>query len=280
MVVLRRIEEMRQWRASCPADKPVALVPTMGAYHAGHAALMRYAVGLGGRTVVSLFVNPLQFGPGEDFGRYPRDPEGDAAVAEQAGVDVLFMPAVEEMYPEGRAWTFIDIPEMTGRLCGRFRPGHFTGVLTVVAKLLNVVQPTVAIFGEKDRQQLLLIRRMVTDLNFPCTVVGRPTVREPDGLAMSSRNRYLTPEQRRRAAALYAALCAGQAAWQAGERSPEKVEAAMRQVLATADIVPEYADVVDGTTLAPWQGQSGPVLLAVAARVGEARLIDNLMVEA
>ncbi|MCY0885193.1 MAG: pantoate--beta-alanine ligase, partial [Firmicutes bacterium] len=238
MKVIRTVREMRAAVAAARAagKAPVALVPTMGAFHAGHRALMRRARELAPWVVVSLFVNPLQFGPAEDYGRYPRPFDEDRAQAEAEGVDVLFAPPVEEMYPDGPSRTRVTIPGMSEVLCGRARPTHFTGVLTVVAKLFNIVQPDLAVFGEKDGQQLALIRRMVQDLNFPVQVVGHPTVREAGGLALSSRNRYLDAAETERARSLYRGLSRARAAWEAGERDPARLVELVVETLAAAGV--------------------------------------------
>ncbi len=258
------------------AGKSIGFVPTMGYLHDGHAALIRRARAENGFVAVSVFVNPLQFGPQEDYREYPRDLERDARLAEAAGADLLFVPAVEEMYPAGFR-THVEVEVLSDRLCGAFRPGHFRGVATVVTKLLNIVAPDRAYFGQKDAQQLLILRRMVRDLNMNVELVAVPTVREPDGLAMSSRNTYLTPEERRSALALYRALTEAEALIAAGERSAAAVTAAMRAVLeADPAVRAEYAAAVDPETLDDLAVIGDRVLLAVAARVGRARLIDNL----
>ena len=253
-----------------------ALVPTMGALHEGHLALIDLARRRADRVVVSVFVNPLQFGPGEDFERYPRDLERDAALAETRGADVLFSPSTAELYPHGDPGVYVTAPTLSERLCGEFRPGHFQGVLTVVAKLFHLASPDVAVFGEKDFQQLALIRRMVRDLDFPVDVVGGPTVREADGLALSSRNVYLSAEERRDAALIPAALRAAQAAFAAGERSAARLIGAARDVLDTgATVQLQYIALVDAATLDPADPAKAGDVLAVAAFVGRTRLIDN-----
>ncbi|HWP94438.1 MAG TPA: pantoate--beta-alanine ligase [Gammaproteobacteria bacterium] len=267
---------LRVWRAR---GERIAFVPTMGNLHDGHIALVRRARELAERTVVSIFVNPLQFGAGEDFARYPRTPEEDTQALNAAQTDLLFMPPVEEMYPPGRATTVVTVPGLSDILCGAFRPSHFTGVATVVAKLFGMVQPDVAVFGEKDFQQLLVIRRMVADLNLPVEIVGAPTVREPDGLAMSSRNRYLTPEERARAPALYRTLREAVRMVQAG-RPLKAVEDAGLAALRAAGFRPDYFEVRRVEDLAPPTAGDTPEALIVlaAAWLGNARLIDNLRV--
>lgn len=254
----------------------IGFVPTMGYLHAGHEALMRRARAECDLVVASIFVNPLQFGPREDFASYPRDWERDTRLASGAGVDVLFAPEAGEMYPQGFS-TYVTVEGLSDVLCGAYRPGHFRGVATVVVKLLNIVRPDRAYFGQKDAQQLLIIRRLVRDLNLDTAVVAVPTVREPDGLAMSSRNVYLNPEERRAATALYRALVAAEAAVAAGERAGERLCAVMTQVLEAEPLVRvQYAAAVDPDTLRPLAVLADRVLLAVAAHVGKARLIDNL----
>ena len=262
----------------------IAFVPTMGALHAGHESLVRLArerAGQGGGrafVVVSIFVNPTQFGPREDFAAYPRDVERDARRAADAGADLVFAPAVAEMYPEGFR-TRVEVTELSDPLCGRARPGHFAGVALVVAKLLNIVQPDLSVFGQKDAQQSVVIRRLARDLALPGEIVIGPTVREPDGLALSSRNAYLTTEQRHAALALSRGLFAAADAWQRGERDPQRVLDAVRQPIAREPLLAlEYAELVDADDLSGWNG-AGAALLAVAARVGSARLIDNVILQ-
>jgi pantoate--beta-alanine ligase len=258
----------------------IGLVPTMGAMHEGHLSLIREARRTCDHVVVSLFVNPTQFGSGEDLGDYPRDEARDSDIAEAEGVDLLYAPAVEEVYPDGFA-TAVEVEGLTEVLdgeAGRRGPEHFRGVTTVVAKLLNTVQPDVAFFGQKDAQQAVVIRRMVRDLDFPVRIEVLPTVREPDGLALSSRNRYLSGEERKRAAALSRALRAAEAA--AGDgASVSAALAAARAELESAQIDPEYLEARDAEDLTPAQSFNGrPVLIALAARVGRARLIDNVVI--
>lgn len=257
----------------------MAFVPTMGALHEGHLSLVRCAAERADEVWASIFVNPAQFGPGEDLDRYPRQFESDRALLEREGVALLFAPSTREMYPRAPA-TAIDIPDLTGALCGAHRPGHFQGVALVVAKLFNIVRPDVAIFGAKDFQQAAVIRRLVTDLDFPVEIVTAPTVREEDGLAMSSRNAYLSAEQRQAATVLHAALEVGAAAVRGGENRSAAVEALMAaRVAAEPDASLQYAAAVDPETLQPSQAIRGAVLLALAASVGSVRLIDNALVE-
>jgi len=256
--------------------RPVALVPTMGALHAGHAALVRRARRDGAEPVVSIFVNPLQFGPGEDFARYPRDEAGDLGVAAGAGASVVYLPAAGQLVPEPPR-TVVAVPALMGRMDALSRPGHFEGVAMIVVRLLAHVAPDSAYFGEKDAQQLAVVRRVVRDLQLPVRIVGVATVREPDGLAMSSRNAYLPDRERTQALSLSRALRQGEARIAAGERDPATVADAMAQALAAAPgVTPEYAVAVDPDDLAAPDRLLGRTLLAVAARVGPARLIDNL----
>ncbi len=259
----------------------VGLVPTMGSLHDGHVALLEAARRDCDVVVMSLFVNPAQFGPGEDLARYPRDRDRDAAIAAEAGVDLLYAPAVEEVYPDGFATT-VEVGGLTRVLCGdpgRRGPEHFRGVTTVVAKLFNTVGPDVAYFGQKDAQQAVVIRRMVADLDFPVEIVVVPTVREADGLAMSSRNAHLAPADRERAPALHRALRAAAAAARPGASAGEALAAA-RTELAGAGVEPEYLEARDAGDLTPIETFNGRrALIAVAAQVGDARLIDNVIVE-
>jgi pantoate--beta-alanine ligase len=279
MQVAKTVREVRAWTKLARAEgKTIGFVPTMGYFHEGHLSLMRRAKAECDLCVVSLFVNPTQFGPSEDFQRYPRDFARDAAMAESVGVDLLFAPEVEEMYPEGYQ-TYVEVTEVTRRLEGAARPGHFRGVATVCTKLFHIVQADRAYFGKKDYQQLKVIQRMVRDLNIPTEIVPCETVREPDGLAMSSRNVYLKPDERQAATVLYRALCAGRDAILAGERDAKKVQALVEQVIATEPLVKtEYVDVADAETLEPLTDLRGEVVISLAARVGVARLIDNITV--
>jgi len=257
----------------------IGLVPTMGALHAGHGRLIAEARQGTNLVVVSVFVNPVQFDREDDFTRYPRDLPRDLAFCEAAGVDVVFAPAVQEMYPAPQR-TFVEVTRLTGHLCGRFRPGHFRGVATVVLKLLNIIQPHRAYFGEKDAQQLAVVRRMVRDLNLPVEIVPVPTVREPDGLAISSRNQHLNPQDRRAAAALYRALCVAQQRIASGATAPEDIR---RDVLAALQPDPrlrvEYVEIVDPDQMQPVERITAPVRVALAVWIGSVRLIDNLLCE-
>ncbi|MGI8802998.1 MAG: pantoate--beta-alanine ligase [Solirubrobacteraceae bacterium] len=258
---------------------PVGLVPTMGALHEGHLSLVRRARSECGVVVMSLFVNPTQFDSGDDLAAYPRDDRRDAELAAGAGVDILFAPPVAEVYPEGFATT-VTVGGVSDGLCGRHRgPEHFAGVATVVTKLFNMVGADVAYFGQKDAQQVAVVKRLVGDLDMPVRIEVCPTVREPDGLAMSSRNVRLAPADRRRAVGLSRALRAAEQAVAGGEGDPRELTRVARRALADHQIEPEYVELVSPQTLTPAVGGiDGPVLLAVAARVGPARLIDNTIV--
>jgi pantoate--beta-alanine ligase len=260
--------------------KGIALVPTMGALHDGHLALIDLARERAGTVVMSLFVNPLQFGPNEDFARYPRDRDGDARLAEARGADILFAPQPNELYRAGRAVTVVPT-SLASRWDGASRPGHFTGVLTVVAKLFNIVQPDVAIFGQKDIQQATLIRAMVRDLDFPIRVIVAPTVREKDGVALSSRNAYLSAPDRKRARVLSRALFAMRDAFDAGETSTVALETLGNAIVAAEPAVTvEYLAVMDAETLEPVSSATAGSIVAVAARIGTTRLIDNVILGA
>lgn len=256
----------------------IVLVPTMGALHAGHAVLLaaaRQLAGKRGKVVATLFVNPTQFGPGEDLQKYPRTLAADQKLCRREGVDVLFVPAAEAMYAANHS-IFIQENDLSRRLCGASRPGHFAGVCTIVAKLFLLFQPKQAIFGEKDWQQLAILRRLVRDLNFPVEIIGYPTVREPDGLALSSRNRYLTPAERAAAPQIFQALQEAQRSFDSGQ-PVAKIQSALRRKLRN---IPgarlDYAEVVDATTLQPCSDPDCPLQAMVAVHLGTARLIDNL----
>jgi pantoate--beta-alanine ligase len=278
MRIERRIAGVRAFvQAARRAGRTVGLVPTMGALHRGHEALLRRSCGDNEATVVSVFVNPTQFGPHEDFAAYPRDLERDGLIAQRVGVDLLFAPEAEEMYPRGFSTT-VTVEGVSEGLCGAARPGHFCGVATVVCKLLNIVQPDRAYFGEKDYQQLQVIRRMARDLDMPVDIVPVPTVREGDGLAMSSRNAYLSPAERRVAPRLYQALQAGARVVADGGTGAAGVAAA-RAILDTEPLIGvQYLVAVDRETLCDRSGQGGPLVLAAAVMLGQTRLIDNIIV--
>lgn len=277
MKTVTTIAEVRRWRAAGGDD--VGLVPTMGYLHAGHVSLVERARRENARVAATLFVNPTQFGPREDLARYPRDLERDQALLNAAGCDLLFAPPVEEMYPAGFA-SSVDVGNVAAPLEGERRPGHFRGVATVVLKLLGIVQPSRAYFGEKDAQQLAVIRRAVADLDVPVEVVGCPTVREPDGLAMSSRNVYLDADQRRAAPVLFRALTAARTAFTAGERDAEALRQVMQRVLDAEPLAQvDYVSVSDPATFEELLVVERTALALLAVRVGPARLIDNLRLD-
>ncbi|HEY1270539.1 MAG TPA: pantoate--beta-alanine ligase [Terriglobales bacterium] len=277
MKIVQSIAEVRGLRRVIPATQRLGLVPTMGALHEGHLSLVRTARSQADVVAATIFVNPTQFGPNEDFSSYPRNFERDRALLEKEKVDLLFVPSREEMYPaEQLAW--VTVEGMSDRLCGRSRPGHFRGVTTVVAKLFHILEPDIAFFGQKDAAQLAIIRRMVRDLNLAIEIVGCPIIREPDGLAMSSRNAYLDPKQRHSALALYRALTAVQRLFDDGETASLKLIQAARQVLAEGPGVRiDYIEVADPETLESVSEVRTPVLVAVAAFLGTTRLIDNIL---
>ena len=277
MRIIETIDEMRQLRQRLA--EPVGLVPTMGYLHEGHLSLVRQARAENQSLVVSIFVNPTQFGPQEDFKQYPRDPQRDLALLEKDKTDIVFMPSAAEMYPpQFSSW--VEVGKVTERLEGASRPGHFRGVATVVAKLFNIVQPNRAYFGQKDAQQAAVIRKMVADLNMNIEIVTLPTVREPDGLAISSRNIYLSPEERQAAVVLYQALCLAQKLWSQGETNAQTIRQQMtdliqKEPLATID----YVSVADTETLDELDTVKSPALVSLAVRIGKTRLIDNLVVD-
>ena len=278
------IEHIKSLRTALDAPrregKGVGLVPTMGALHEGHLALIDRAREHATTVVVSLFVNPLQFGPNEDFARYPRDRDADARLAEARGVDILFAPQLDELYPGARAIAVVP-GALASRWDGASRPGHFTGVLTVVAKLFNIVQPDVAIFGQKDVQQATLIRAMIRDLDIPVRMIVAPTVRESDGVALSSRNRYLSAADRERARVLSRAIFAMRDAFDAGERATAVLESLGNSIVAAGSgAALEYLAVMDPDTLEPIPVASAGSIIAIAARVGATRLIDNVILGA
>lgn len=270
--------EARELSLATSGSTRLGLVPTMGALHAGHLSLVRAATA-GGVVAASIFVNPTQFGPTEDFARYPRTFEADCAALEREGVDIVFAPSVAEMYPKGES-TWVTVEGLSERLDGRSRPGHFRGVTTVVAKLFHIIQPDAAFFGQKDAAQLAIIRRMVRDLNFPVEIVGCPIVREPDGLAMSSRNVYLSPEERRRALVLHRSLEQVEREFRTGDKDGARLAGKGRAVIAGEPAVRlDFFEIVDPDTLEPVDQIAKPALVAVAAYVGSTRLIDNLILK-
>lgn len=280
MEIARTIPEARERIAEARRQgKRIGFVPTMGYLHEGHLSLVDLCRERAEYAVVSLFVNPTQFGPGEDFERYPRDFERDRSLLEARGADLLFAPDAAEVYPEEPLVRF-QIERLADHLCGPRRPGHFAGVLLVVAKLFHILQPDVAVFGRKDLQQLVIIKRMVRDLNFPVEIVAGPTVREPDGLAMSSRNEYLSPEERERAAVLHRALQRAKGLIAAGERSARRVIQTMTEMISqTEGARIDYIEIVELERLQPIEELTGRFAIALAVQIGPARLIDNLVLE-
>ncbi|MFL6259811.1 MAG: pantoate--beta-alanine ligase [Thermoanaerobaculia bacterium] len=281
MIIARTAPDLRQavaaWRT---AGERIAFVPTMGALHAGHLSLVRLAREHASKVVASVFVNPAQFGPNEDFNRYPRQPEADSLLLETAGCDLLFLPEAVTIYPPRHA-TFVEPAGAAEGLEGACRPGHFRGVATVVCALLNLVRADVAVFGEKDAQQLAVIRQMVRDLHLPIEIVPGPTVREADGLAMSSRNSYLSPGERQAATVLHRALRAAETAVSEGERRGDAVRERLREVLNTEPLARvEYAEVVSADSFQPVETLSGRLVLPLAVRIGRTRLIDNIRLTA
>lgn len=277
MKTARTIDEARRAvRHARARGEDIGFVPTMGALHEGHLSLVRAAKHRCRAVVVSIFVNPAQFGPDEDFSKYPRTLENDSAQLAREGVDILFTPSTDEMYePSPAVW--VDVEGLSDRNEGRVRPGHFRGVATVVAKLFNIVQPDVAFFGEKDAAQLAVIRRMVRELRYPVEVVGCPIVREADGLAMSSRNVYLSADERKQAAVLSRALRAAEEAFRRGTSDGNTLATTVRQELSTEPVSIDYVEVLDPVNLLPVETIKAPTLLAIAARVGGTRLIDNVV---
>jgi pantoate--beta-alanine ligase len=274
-VVAHTIAECRAQRKTLGR---LALVPTMGALHAGHLSLIDVAKQHAPHVAVSIFVNPTQFGPTEDFTRYPRPIEADLSRCETAGVDLVFQPSPEEMYPSGLPDLIVDLPALSNVLEGRHRPGHFKGVCQVVAKLFNIVQPDVACFGQKDFQQLLILTAMAAALDFPVEIVACPTLREADGLAMSSRNQYLSAEERQRALSISRGLFAAREEWARGIVQTNRLIATIQKPILEQRVNIDYVAAVDPVTLRNVEVVSGPTVLAVAARVGKTRLIDNLVV--
>lgn len=278
MDIYTTIAAWRAARADWTAAEGIGCVPTMGYLHAGHLSLVRLARAQNRRVVVSIFVNPLQFGPTEDFAAYPRDTPRDLALLEAAGVDAVFMPSPAEMYPPGFATSVTLHGPLVERLEGARRPGHFAGVATVVTKLCTIMQPTQVYFGQKDAQQVAVVRRFVADLNLPVQIVVGSIMREPDGLALSSRNVYLAPAQRQAALVLHRALATARAALANGEQDAEAIRATMRAVVASEPLATlDYADVVDPATFAPLVVVQPPALLALVAQVGPPHLLDNYL---
>lgn len=274
MKVISTIAEMKELRSQLAGS--VGLVPTMGYLHEGHLELVRHARTENLTVVVSIFVNPAQFGLEEDLATYPRDPERDLALLKKERVSVVFMPSAEEMYPEGfNSW--VDVEGVTERLEGEFRPGHFRGVATVCAKLFNIVEPDKAYFGQKDAQQLAVIKRMVSDLNMELEIVAVPTVREPDGLAMSSRNTHLSPRERKATLVLWEALCLGRGLWDNGEKDAERLRQQMTSMIASEPLAKiDYVSIADADTLEELEKVDRPALVSLAVTIGNTRLIDNI----
>ena len=272
-------QKMQQFSLSLKGKgKKISFVPTMGALHKGHLSLVKRAKKLGDFVVTSVFVNPAQFGPKEDFKRYPRDLNKDKKLLQKAGCDLIFAPEVKDIYPEGYL-TFVDVESLSEKLEGASRPGHFRGVCTIVAKLFNIVLPDYAIFGQKDAQQAIIIKKMKEDLNFPVKIIVSPTVREKDGLAFSSRNSYLNAEERREAKVLYQALKIGKKLIEAGERNPKKVINKMRELINRQKLAKiNYIALTDIKRLEPIKEIKGELLLSLAVKFGKTRLIDNLKI--
>lgn len=278
MEIIKKIELMQElsdkWRRG---GHIISCVPTMGFLHQGHVELLRVGRDKGDRLIMTIFVNPTQFGPHEDYEKYPRDTEGDLNKARSAGVDAVFMPTVEEMYPDGFQST-VTVNTITQYLCGKSRPGHFAGVTIVVAKLFNITKPHLAIFGEKDYQQLAVIKQMVRDLNMDIDIIGLPTVRERDGLAMSSRNKYLSPEERLSALSLKKGLDLAKAMVEDGEKDSATIKNAVIELILTHPFTEiDYVTICDPEKLTDIEHLDGPSLLALAVKVGKARLIDNII---
>jgi pantoate--beta-alanine ligase len=279
--IISEIKQVREKSASVKSDnKKIGFVPTMGAIHKGHISLIKAAVSECDFVVVSIFVNPTQFGEGEDFNQYPRDLQSDTDICEKEGVDLVFAPKTSRMYPR-RQLTWVDVESLTDKLCGACRPGHFRGVCTVCTKLFNIIQPDVAFFGQKDAQQAVVIKRMVADLNIPLEIRTCPIVRDEDGLATSSRNKYLTSEQRNDALLLYKSLCECRKMFEQGVKDPSRLKGKIEEILNSGNSVEiDYISLVDAETLEHITTVNGrTILVAVAAKVGETRLIDNIILE-
>ena len=277
MKIISSIQEMQAYAEGArQAGKIIALVPTMGYLHQGHLSLIRLAREHANLVITSIYVNPTQFGANEDLDSYPRDLERDQVMAGEAGTDVLFVPNDQLMYPPGYQ-TFVTVEKLTKRLCGRSRPTHFRGVTTVVTKLFNIVKPHIAVFGQKDAQQTIVIRRMVEDLNFDIKILEGPIIRHEDGLAMSSRNRYLSPQERAEATILYQSLRLAESMIVDGERDPKKIREAMHDLIdGIASSRIDYIEIVDTRDLEPVNVIEGEILIAIAVFIGKARLIDNI----
>ncbi|MHC4790241.1 MAG: pantoate--beta-alanine ligase [Planctomycetota bacterium] len=280
MEITKTIKSVRNLvKAARSQGKKIGLVPTMGALHIAHISLIEAAAKACDFVVVSIFVNPTQFGPAEDFEKYPRPIEADLEICKKAGVDVVFAPTTEQMYPQENL-TWVNVEKLTEQLCGKFRPAHFYGVATVCAKLFNIVEPDIAFFGQKDGQQAIVIKRMVADLNMPLEIVVCPTIREPDGLAVSSRNRYLTEQQKKDATLIYKSLQKCEKLIADGVTDSKTIINRMRKILQKAPSIKiEYISIVDAQTVQPLDQIAGKVMAAVAVKIGEARLIDNILID-
>jgi len=280
MEVAEKIKDVRKKvKTARDEGKSIGLVPTMGALHAGHMSLIEQAVKKTDFVIVSIFVNPTQFGPGEDFDKYPRPFEEDLEKCTKAGVELVFAPNPDQIYPRENL-TWVTVEKLTEPLCGRFRPGHFRGVTTVCAKLFNIVQPDIAFFGQKDAQQGVVIKRMVDDLNMPLKIEVCPTIRESDGLAVSSRNKYLNEQQRKDAAYLYKSLKRAREMLESGEKNTKKIISEMQKILNRApSLKVQYISLIEAETLEEPERLKGTLLVALAAKLGNARLIDNIIVE-
>ena len=280
MTLIEKLSDMqKQAENICLSGKKIGLVPTMGYLHEGHLSLIRIARKNCDQVITSIFVNPTQFGPDEDYENYPRDMERDCKLAEDNGTDIIFFPSVNEMYPDGYQ-TYVEVDQITQTLCGQSRPKHFKGVTTIVTKLFNLTKPHVAIFGQKDAQQAIVIKRMVKDLNMKIDIIMAPIVREADGLALSSRNTYLSSEQRKHASVLYRSLMHAKSMIGAGERNPNLIIKEMTDMInQSSDAGIDYIRIVDTEKLQPVQSISGEVLIAEAVRFGKTRLIDNIIIQ-
>jgi pantoate--beta-alanine ligase len=280
MKLFRSAKRLQEYLSKLRREgRKIGFVPTMGYLHEGHLSLIRKARAENDVVVISIFVNPIQFGPKEDYKRYPRDLKRDLRLAREEGVDIVFYPSVKEMYPEGFC-TYVEVEGLSDVLCGKSRPGHFRGVATVCTKLFNIVGPDVAYFGQKDAQQAIIIKRMVRDLNMPLKIKVLPIVREEDGLAMSSRNTYLSKEERQQAPIIYKALTKAKEMFKAGERDAKKIKKKVRDLISSMDKAKiDYVEIVDLKDLKPLKEIDRPALLAVAVWFGKARLIDNVILK-
>lgn len=279
MEIVNRIQRMKEIIKDIKKEnKTIGFVPTMGCLHQGHLSLVREARRMSDYVIVSIFVNPKQFGPNEDYEKYPRDITKDAELLSQENVDYIFYPSVEEMYPENYK-TYVIVEDLSDKLCGKTRPGHFRGVTTIVLKLLNIIQPNFAYFGQKDAQQTVIIKRMIKDLNLDTELIILPIVREPDGLAMSSRNLYLNPEERRAATILFKSLQKAKEVIKEGEKKSNKIIEEMKKIITTEPLAKiDYIEIVDLENLSPLKFINKTALIALAVYIGETRLIDNIIV--